>query len=733
MLLNVDYERNALKKSGGTDKTIERLRTLAYNLWWTWNPRAQALFEELSPLTWESTNHNPVAVLAQCSDVELRAHLGDQEFLKRLLKVLTDFDHYMHARKTDFGQMAGPLLAKLQPAPVAYFCAEYGLHESLPFYSGGLGVLAGDHVKSASDLGVPFVGIGLFYRQGYFQQRIDTNGLQQEGYPTTDPVTVPVELVRLPSGKPLLCSVSIGANTVHFQGWKLNVGRSTLYLLDTDVSENAEHFRGLTALAYGGDMNTRIRQEIVLGIGGVRFLRALGITPSVFHMNEGHAAFLTLELLREELERGAEKKAAEAVVRAQCIFTTHTPVPAGHDRFPNDLIEYTLRPFAESVRLTMGDLMAYGNATDSQANHEFTMTILGLKLSRAANAVSKIHGEISRFMWKDLYPGTALGKVPIGHITNGVHVTSWASHQTWEFWERHNSHKWKEHLNDPDFWRHVAEPSVVSDEELWSLRYVLRRQLIEFIRTRAERLHAFGGVSGEAALHHLLSFDALTIGFARRFAPYKRAPLIFSNIARAQALFGDPLRPVQILFAGKSHPRDNEGKEYLRQIHDITHQHQFFGKVIVVENYDINVARHLVSGCDVWLNTPRRPLEASGTSGQKVSINGGLNLSILDGWWAEAYNGKNGWAIGGGAGDGNLPQDEIDRRDAESLYDVLANDLIPAFYDRDKSGVPKKWVAKIRSAMRTIVPVYNTHRMVTDYAKRYYFPGVREGGAKKKR
>ena len=719
-----------MKKSAENDLILKRLHTLAYNLWWTWNPRAQALFQELSPLTWESTNHNPVAVLAQCSDVELRANLGGVLFRKRLLAVLDDFENYMHARKTPFGHLAEAAPGKKNPGPVGYFCAEYGLHESLPFYSGGLGVLAGDHVKSASDLGVPFVGIGLFYRQGYFQQRIDTHGQQQESYPTTDPSTVPVELVRDASGKPLLCSVTIGTTAVQFQGWKVNVGRSTLYLLDTDVPENPEHFRGLTALAYGGDMNTRIRQEIVLGIGGVRFLRAIGIAPSVFHMNEGHAAFLTLELLREDLSRGVSKPEAEEHVRAQCIFTTHTPVPAGHDRFPNDLVEYTLRPFAETVHLTMADLMGYGNTANSPENHEFTMTILGLKLSRAANGVSKIHGEISRFMWKDLYPDLSLAKVPIGHVTNGVHIPSWANDVTWEFWERHNSHKWKEHLNDPDFWRHIADPSVVSDEELWYLRYVLRRQLIEFIRARAERQRAFGGVSGEEALHHLLSFDTLTIGFARRFAPYKRAPLIFSDVARAQSLFNDPARPVQILFAGKAHPRDAEGKEFLRQIHDVTREHQFFGRVIVVENYDINVARHLVSGCDVWLNTPRRPLEASGTSGQKVSINGGLNFSILDGWWAEAYNGKNGWAIGGA--EENLSQEEIDQRDADSLYDVLANELIPMFYDRDANGVPKKWVARIRNAMRTVVPVYNTHRMVSDYATKYYFPGEKERSPKGK-
>ncbi len=713
-----------MKKSHEVDLIIQRLRVLANNLWWSWNPRAQSLFESISPLTWHSSNHNPIAVLAQCSETELRAHIGDEEFLRKLAPVLDEFDKYMHQRKSAHDLVEHPSPAKKKAGPIAYFCAEYGLHECLPFYSGGLGVLAGDHVKSASDLGLPFVGIGLFYRQGYFQQRIDSNGFQQESYPTTDPNTVPVELVRDSSGKPLLCSVTIGTSVIHFQGWRVNVGSSILYLLDTDVPENAEHFRGLTALAYGGDMNTRIRQEIVLGIGGVRFLRELGITPSVFHMNEGHAAFLTLELLREQISQGLTKEAAEEAVRKQCIFTTHTPVPAGHDRFPADLVEFTLRPYAETFNMTIGELMQYGNAPAPPEKAEFTMTILGLKLSRAANGVSEIHGEISRFMWKELYPDVKVEKVPIGYITNGVHVPSWASNVTWEFWERHNSHKWKEHLNDPKFWQHVSDPSIVSDEEIWSLRYHLRRQLIEFIRRRARHHHAFGGVSGDEALTHLLSFDTLTIGFARRFAPYKRAPLLFSDPAKAAALFSDPQRPVQILYAGKAHPRDGDGKEFLRQIFGVTHQHPFFGKVIVVENYDMNVARHLVSGCDVWLNTPRRPLEASGTSGQKVAINGGLNASILDGWWAEAYNGKNGWAVGSTTQD-DLSPEEVDKRDAESLYQVLANDLIPMFYDRDKSGLPKKWIARIRNTMRTIVPVYNTHRMVAEYDKKYY-SGVKD-------
>lgn len=705
------------KARNGHEALIARLHALARNLWWSWNPRAQLIFEELSPLIWESSNHNPVAVLAQFSETELSAHLGDPDFLRRLTPVLHSFEEYV---KTRHGVLGDSRATKSHPA-VAYFCAEFGIHECLPFYSGGLGVLAGDHVKSSSDLGLPLIGVGLFYRQGYFQQHIDPAGNQQESYPTTDPAVIPVELVKSTTGKPLLCGVTIGSSIVNFQAWKVSVGRCSIYLLDTDVPENAEHFRGLSALAYGGDMNTRIRQEILLGIGGVRFLRSLGLHPSIYHMNEGHAAFLTLELLREELAKGLSKDKAERAVREMCIFTTHTPVPAGHDRFPADLLEFTLRPYLDGMKVSVGELMEYGNVPNAQNKGEFTMTILGLKLSRSANAVSRKHAEISRLMWKDLVPGKEPSRIPIEYVTNGVHVQSWTGRTSWEFWERHNSHKWKEHFSDAKFWQHVSNPDVVSDEELWALRYELRRELIEFIRTRARQQHAFGGVSGEEAVYRLLSFDALTIGYARRFAPYKRAPLIFSDLSRALPLFNDLQRPVQIIYAGKAHPRDGDGKEFLRRIIEVTRENPFFGKVIFLENYDMNVARRLVSGCDVWLNTPRRPLEASGTSGQKIAINGGLHMSILDGWWAEAFNGKNGWAIGESMDD-NAPPAEVDRRDAASLYDVLSNEVIPLFYDRDRNGIPRRWIARMRNAMRSIIPKYNTDRMVAEYSEKMYFP-----------
>lgn len=696
-----------------TRSILNRLERLAMNLWWSWNPRAQEIFREFSPLIWETTNHNPVAVIKQISNDELFARLGDKDFRKRLIAVLDDFDDYMKKK-------IKPLSADSRNSPlVGYFCAEFGLHECLPFYSGGLGVLAGDHVKSASDLGLPLVGVGLFYKQGYFQQYIDSNGNQQENYPTTDPANIPVELVRGKDGKPLICSVTIGNTVVHFQGWKINVGRCNIFLLDTDVPENEESHRGLTALAYGGDVNTRIRQEIVLGIGGVRFLRAINLNPTVYHMNEGHSAFLTIELLREYILQGMPKNKAKQAVINKCVFTTHTPVAAGHDRFPGDLIEFILKPYIDWMKMSTREFMRLGQTYAMEEKNEFAMTVLGLKMSRASNAVSRKHAEVSRIMWSDVFPSLNPKKVPILHVTNGVHITSWTIDKSWEFWERHNSHKWKTEISDPQFWKHVTNPKVVSDEELWALRYELRRSLIEFIRKRARELKILGGQSGEEALFRLLSFDALTIGFARRFAPYKRALLIFSDLIKAQELFDDPQKPVQLIFAGKAHPRDSEGKEILKRVIDMTHRHPFFGKIVFIENYDMNVARHLISGCDVWLNTPRPPLEASGTSGQKITINGGLHISILDGWWDEAYNGKNGWAIGKRKYK-DVPPEQVDALDAESLYHVLKYEVIPLFYQRDSSGIPHKWIEKMRIAMRTIIPVYNTHRMVTEYDRKYY-------------
>lgn len=692
-----------------------RLRSLAYNLWWTWNPEAQAVFRELSPLVWRRSNHNAVAVLREVSETELRSRLRDPEFRNRVTIAVDEFEEYLRNKKTWASKHAKKLVR-----PVAYFSAEFGLHESLRLYSGGLGVLSGDHAKSASDLGIPFVGIGLFYRQGYFIQRIDPGGWQQESYPRQDPETLPLELVTLPEGGRLLNSVEISHSTVYFQTWRLRVGRATIYLLDTELPENDQHFQGLTATVYGGTIDTRIGQEIILGIGGVRLLRSLGLDPAVFHMNEGHSAFLVLELLREALERGSGLEEAEASVRNRCVFTTHTPVPAGHDRFSSELMTHAMGKFWSGTGLSHDDLMNYGRVHPPDPDEPFTMTVLALRMSRVANGVSKLHGHVSREMWLSLYPKRSAARVPIGAITNGVHTPGWANARAHEFWNKRLGFDWTNKLMDPVFWRRIEHNGLASDEELWALRYALRRDLVEYVRRRLCEQHGRGMEEGMAAFGEVLSTDALTICFARRFATYKRAPLVFRHLEQIIPVFTDAQRPVQIVFAGKAHPRDNEGKKFIQTIVEMTHHPQLHGRVVFLENYDMNVARHLVSGADVWLNTPRRPLEASGTSGMKVLIHGGLNLSILDGWWREGFNGKNGWAIGDDEAAADL--EAQDETDFQNLLSVLTSRVIPEFYERDARGIPVAWLRRIRNSMRTLIPAFSTDRMVAEYVRQSYLP-----------
>lgn len=701
-----ESERMLRKKNTEViSRQCEQLKALAYNLWWTWNPEAQEIFRELSPLVWEQSNHNAVAVIKSVSPEEILFRLHDDDFLRQVTRVLKEFDSYMKQPRT-----WGAVRASKLKRPVAYFSAEFGLHESLPIYSGGLGVLSGDHAKSASDLGFPFVALSLFYRHGYFQQRLTPDGWQQEELPTNDPERLPVTLVQNQQGGRLLNSVEIGQSTVYFQTWQVDVGRIRLLLLDTNIPENDQRFQVLTNQVYGGDIQTRIGQETLLGIGGVRLLRSLGIDPAVFHMNEGHSAFLTFELLREELAAGKSKAEAEKSVRQKCIFTTHTPVPAGHDRFAPDLMQQTFEKYWSGFPVSPGDLLAYGRIHPEHHDEPFTMTILALKMSRGANGVSELHGRVSREMWKDLYPGKAVEKIPIGHITNGVHTPSWASSRAHQFWNRRLGYDWTRKLMDKDYWEKLENNGIASDEELWGLRFVLRRELVEFVHRRLQQ---------QSGPHHSpLSPDALTIGFARRFATYKRAPLIFRNLDMILPLFKNPERPLQMVFAGKAHPRDAEGKKYIQRIIEISRLPELAGKVIFIENYDMNVARYLVAGADVWLNTPRRPLEASGTSGMKVLIHGGLNLSIMDGWWREGYNGRNGWSIGDDSNDTDMEQQ--DDKDFQALINVLANEVVPEFYERDELGMPRKWIKRIRNSMRTLLSTYNTERMVAEYVKKYY-------------
>ncbi len=691
----------------------QRLHTMSRNLWWTWNPEAHQVFKELSPLVWRYSNHNAIEVMREISDQELKARLRDHEFAQRVRTVLEEFETYMSDTST-WAKHHAPMLKN----PVAYFSAEFGLHESLPIYSGGLGILSGDHIKSASDLGIPFIGIGLFYRQGYFNQRLNADGWQEELYSPNDPNHLPIELVLQAEGGRLLNSVEIGHSIVYFQTWAVRIGRVTLYLLDTNLPENDQHFQGLTSTVYGGNIDTRIGQEIILGIGGARFLQSLGETPSVYHMNEGHSAFLVFELLQQELKSGKNREEAERTVRSKCVFTTHTPVPAGHDRFYSELMTYSLGKFWNSTGLSNEDLMSYGRVNPSDPNEQFTMTVLALKMSRSANGVSELHGHVSREMWKDLFPETPTDKVPIGHITNGVHTPGWATGHAHDFWNKRLGFDWTEKLMESKFWKKIGDDELATNEELWALRYVLRRDLVEYAR-RQQVERQYGHEDGTSlASCHILSPDVLTIGFARRFATYKRAPLIFRHLERIIPLLNNPERPVQIIFAGKAHPKDNEGKRFIQRIVEITRHPELVGKVVFLENYDVNVARHLISGADVWLNNPRRPLEASGTSGMKVTIHGGLNLSIMDGWWREGYNGENGWKIGNDHNESD--REKQDEYDFESLVQVLSESVIPEFYNRDEHGIPLAWLKRIRNAMQTLLSQFSTDRMVGEYVQKCY-------------
>ncbi|MFM1768669.1 MAG: hypothetical protein RJA22_1198 [Verrucomicrobiota bacterium] len=717
---------------------IAGLNRLARNLWWTWNQEAQEIFQELSPRGWQNLYHNAVAILHEVSDAELRVHLQDPDFSARVRRVLAAFEAYLSDTNTWGRQHASTLLGN----PVAYFSAEFGFHETLPIAAGGLGILAGDHAKSASDLGIGFVGISLFYREGYFQQSINAENWQVDYYTQLHPENLPLEPVLDRQGQPVVGSVPIGTTEVRFRAWRINVGRNPVYLLDTNLPENEQHYRDLTLRVYGGDSTTRIMQEVVLGVGGVRLLRALGVRPSVYHMNEGHAAFLALELTRERLATGKSLPDALAGTRAECLFTTHTPVEAGHDRFSPGLMDFALKDYLAQFPVPHHELLALGRVHPENAEEPFCMTVLALKASRAANGVSELHGRVSREMWRGLWPGLPVDQIPIGHITNGIHLLGWmkgtvrrfwrrklggvanggaprpAAGRDTDFWQTLGGSRWECAVNAQEFWDRMADPGFLSDEELWALRYKLRRELIEFARRRLLLQSQRVAQSEFIVFDRFLNPDALTIGFARRFATYKRAPLIFQQFDNIVRLAHDRQRPVQFIFAGKAHPRDDEGKRFIQHIIHLSKYSDLKGHLVFLENYDVHVARQMVSGCDVWLNNPRRPLEASGTSGQKAGCHGCLNLSILDGWWREGYDGTNGFAIGDDSHPENI--EEQDRRDSENLYRALTEQVIPEFFERDSGGVPRRWLQRIRRAMVTLVPQYSTWRMVQEYTRNYY-------------
>jgi glycogen phosphorylase len=696
----------------------ERLWALARNLWWSWDHDSTSLFHELDPIRWWQLNQNPISLLGEIPFAGIERRAREMVLHSRINYAYRRQREYLEADRTWGARHAGVLRTR----PVAYFSAEFGLHESMPIYSGGLGVLAGDHIKSASDLGIPLIGVGLFYGQGYFRQRLDRNGWQREEYFPTDINQLPMEPAIGRNGEPATVKIETLSGAIRVKIWRIKVGRCDLFLLDSNVEGNAPEDRELTSRLYGGDGRTRIRQELLLGVGGLRALRALGVTPGVLHLNEGHSGFAILEAIRHRMhDEGLNFDRAATRVAREVVFTTHTPVPAGHDRFSADLIEEHLGPLGDSLGLSRQKLIELGRENPEDPAEEFCMTVLGLRFARRANAVSGLHGEVSRSMWKGLYPGKQEDEVPIGHITNGVHVPSWLAPQMFRVYDRHLGSGWQERGGTPSLWDAIES---IDDAELWETHLSLKSRLLEFVRLRVVEQAERRAEPPEVLqrLSRVLSPDALTIGFARRFATYKRANLILADMERLASMLNDAKRPVQFVFAGKAHPRDDPGKRLLQQIAEIMRNAQFADKFVFVEDYDINVGRHFVQGVDVWLNNPRRPFEASGTSGQKVVLNGGLNLSVLDGWWAEAYDGLNGFAIGTGRTHANA--NLHDARDGEELYRVLREEVIPLYYQRDRDGLPRGWIKRMKRAIRTLGWRFNADRMVMDYTLKCYVPAA---------
>jgi len=696
----------------------ERLWTLARNLWWSWDHNSSSLFLDLDPARWNELNHNPVALLGEMPLAKLETRAAELMLHSRVNYAYRRMLEYLEADRTWGTRHAGVL----RPHPVAYFSAEFGLHESLPVYSGGLGVLAGDHIKSASDLDIPLVGIGLFYGQGYFRQRLDLGGWQREEYLKTNVNQMAMEVAIGKDGRPVVVEIETRSGRIRAKVWRVEVGRRDLLLLDSDVEGNAPEDRELTSRLYGGDLRIRIRQELLLGVGGLRALKALGISPGVLHLNEGHSAFAVLEAVRMRMEdEGITFDVAVPRVSREVVFTTHTPVPAGHDRFDAGLIEEHIGPLREALGLSKESLLGLGRENPNNSDELFCMTVVALRLSRRANAVSALHAEVSRAMWTGLFKDKLEDDVPIGHITNGVHVPSWLAPQMFRLYDRHLGTDWHQRSSEAKIWLGIEN---VDDGELWETHLNLKSQLIEFVRRRAVTQAEHRGEPRETLqrLERVLSPDALTIGFARRFATYKRANLILTDIERLASMVNDPNRPVQFVFAGKAHPLDEPGKRVLQQIAELMRDPKFRDKFVFVEDYDINVGRHFVQGVDVWLNNPRRPLEASGTSGQKVVLNGGLNLSVLDGWWAEAYDGMNGFAIGTGRTHSNMSVH--DTRDGEDLMRTLREEVIPLYYQRDRDGLPRGWIKRMKRTIRTLGWRFNADRMVMDYTQKCYVPAA---------
>jgi len=697
---------------------LKPLLSITWNYWWSWSADGPSIFRDLDPELWEECEHNPRLLLTGVSEFRLAQMATDPSYIERVRRLGDLFDQYMAPAETWRGE--SNVMTITRERPVAYFCAEYGVHNSLPLYSGGLGILAGDHLKSSSDLRLPLVGIGLLYRYGYFRQRLRRDGWQEEYYGETNPSELPIHLVHGENGAPLLIEVSMRGRLVFAQVWRANVGRVPLYLLDTNLEGNEETDRLVTGHLYGGDRETRIVQEMLLGIGGIRLLRKLGIEPHVFHLNEGHSAFLTLELARELVQsRRIGFDDAAAIVRQRCVFTTHTPVAAGNDEFEPQLVQTSFgSEYPEQLGLTMDQFLALGRVDESNQSEPYGLTPLAIRMCRSTNGVSRKHGEVSRTLWQKLWPEKRITEIPITHVTNGVHTPTWVAPLIRSLYVQHVGEDWDEKTRNRERWQ--SGIARIPDQDLWMAHSLLKERLVAFVRHRSYHARINQNESAEYIEASRKIFDprALTIGFARRIAGYKRWGLLMTDPERLQRLINDERRPIQLVFAGKAHPQDQGAKLILQQLAQWKYDPSVLNRAVFLQDYDQEIARQLVQSVDVWLNVPRRPLEASGTSGEKVAVNGGLNLSILDGWWLEAYDGSNGFAIGDSVEAAETA--DVDAADAESLYRVLEEQVVPLFYDQDRSGFPAAWVMMMKRSIQTLVPIYNSDRMVEEYANRIY-------------
>lgn len=697
-------------------KRISKLYDVSYNMWWSWNTEFLRLFKEMDIDLWEKCEKNPIKFLRLVSQDKLEEAAENEEFLKAYDEITTNFENYMNAKTTWFSKKYPENKNDL----IAYFSAEYGLDETVAIYSGGLGILSGDHLKSASDMGIPLVGVGLLYKHGYFHQVIDGNGQQENVYKDVDLSLLPVKAVKDSEGNDLLIDLKFPDKKIYLKVWEIDVGRVKLYLMDSDIDENPEEYRDTTTTLYGGDQDMRIKQEIVLGMGGVSLLYNLGLTPTMYHMNEGHSAFLILELMKNMMrDKEVSFDIARDMVSAKTAFTTHTPVPAGNDIFPTSLVEKYFAGFWNRLGISKDEFLKLGMKPDDDTKSGFNMGILALKIAGKKNGVSKLHGAVSRELFGDVWPNVPANESPIGYVTNGVHTCSWLAPTIKDLYNEYLRPYWQDHIQEDETWEDINK---IPDEKLWKVHQSRKEKMINMVKkSTINRLRRYNYTYDEIdSMVEKLDPNVLTIGFARRFATYKRGTLIFRDLERITKIFNEKDMPVQIVFAGKAHPLDVEGQGLIRYIHELSMKPQFKGKVFILENYNIGMSRYLVSGVDVWLNNPRRPMEASGTSGQKAAANGVINFSVLDGWWAEAYNQKNGWRIG--TNDEYQNYEEQDDSDAKSLYDTLESKIIPMYYDKNEKGYSDEWLKMMKNCIISNAGKYSTARMLEDYTSQIYLP-----------